>query len=63
MCEYTGLNILEVQDLDYLDYMQFRRDAFIYKQEQTEQGREYLENAYRLEQTSPNREKLRMFKD
>ena len=26
---------------------------------QTEKGQEYLDNAYRLEETKPNREKLR----
>ena len=53
MFEYTGLNMLEIEGLDYIDY---------YKQSQTEHGREYLENAYRLEQTTPDREGLRRFK-
>jgi hypothetical protein len=60
--EYTGLNMLEIEGLDYIDYLQLKRDAFIYKQSQTEHGREYLENAYRLEQTTPDREGLRRFK-
>jgi hypothetical protein len=56
---YTGLNMLEVESLDYLDYLAYRRDAFIYKMSQTEKGREYLNNAYRLEQTAPDRKSLR----
>lgn len=60
--KYTGLNILEVEELDYIDYLKYRRDAFIYQQSKTEAGQEYLENAYRLEQTKPDREGLRQFK-
>jgi len=43
---------LDVESLDYLDYLRYRRDAFIHKLSETEAGREYLENALRLEQTS-----------
>ena len=57
--QYTGLNILEVEELDYIDYLTFRRDAFIYKMSKTDKGEEYLNNAWRLEQTKPNREKLK----
>ena len=56
---YTGLNMIEVENLDYLEYLAYRRDAFIYKLSQTEKGREYLSNAYRLEQTAPDRKSLR----
>ena len=59
VAQYTGLNILEVEELDYIDYLTFRRDAFIYKMSKTDKGEEYLNNAYRLEQTKPEREKLR----
>lgn len=57
--KYTGLTILEVDELDYIAYLQYRRDAFIYFLNQTENGQEYLDNAYRLEQTEPDREGLR----
>lgn len=57
--QYTGLNILQVEELNYLDYLIYRRDAFIWLMNQTEKGEEYLNNAWRLEQTTPNREKLR----
>lgn len=56
---YTGLNILEVDELDYFDYLQYRRDAFIHHYNQSEKGREYLDNAYRLEQCEPDRKTLR----
>lgn len=57
--QYTGLNMLEVEELDYFDYLQYRRDAFIYSLSKTEQGQEYLDNAYRLEQTEPDRKSLK----
>lgn len=59
VCEYTGLNILQVQQLDYIDYLIYRRDAFIYKMSMTDKGEEYLNNAWRLEQTEPDRQELR----
>jgi len=54
-----GISILEVENLNYLDYLRYRRDAFIYRMSQSEKGEEYLDNAYRLEQTTPDREALR----
>lgn len=59
VAEYTGLNILQVEELDYIDYLMYRRDAFIYRMSQTEEGEKYLNNAWRLEQTKPDRESLR----
>ena len=50
--------MLEVEELDYFDYLQYRRDAFIYNLSKTEKGQEYLDNAYRLEQTEPDRRSL-----
>lgn len=57
--QYTNLNILEVEELDYLDFLMLRRDAFIWKMSQTEKGEEYLDNAWRIEQTAPDRKTLR----
>lgn len=59
MSEYTGLNMLDVEQLDYFDYLQYRRDAFIFKMSQTTEGEEYLNNAWRLEQTKPDKDSLR----
>ncbi|MEH6942950.1 hypothetical protein [Bacillus sp. JJ722] len=50
---------MEVEQLDFIYYLQLRRDAFIAKMNKTEQGQEYLNNAYRIEQTKPERSKLR----
>ena len=57
--DYTGLSFLEVAELDYLQYLIWRRDAFIHVLSQTDDGKEYLKNAYRMEQTKPDRKRLR----
>lgn len=59
MAEYAGLSLLEVRGLDYVQFLIWRRDAFIHRLSQTEAGNEYLDNAWRLEQTEPDRKKLR----
>ncbi|MEL7646976.1 MAG: hypothetical protein AAGU76_02730 [Sedimentibacter sp.] len=57
--EYSGLNFIEVSDLDFDVYKLLFRDAYIWKLQQTERGQEYMQNAYILEQSNPDREKLR----
>ena len=59
MAEYTGLNFFQVGELDYIQYLIWRRDAYIYRQNKTQAGREYLDNAWRMEQTAPDRQSLR----
>ena len=50
---------MEVRELDYLQFLIWRRDAYIYMLSRTEAGQEYLDNAWRMEQTEPDRESLR----
>lgn len=45
--------------MDCISYRILVRDAFIFKMRQTEEGREYLETAYTLKQTEPDRKQLR----
>lgn len=59
VAEYAGLSLLQVSELDFLQYLVWRRDAFIYSLSRTEAGQEYLDNAWRMEQTAPDRAKLR----
>ena len=56
---YTGLNFQQIGQLNYIEYLQYRRDAFINWLNQSEKGQEYLDNAWRMEQTKPERAKLR----
>lgn len=59
MAEYTGLNFLQVGELNYLQYLIWRRDAYIHMLSRTEAGQEHLDNAWRMEQTKPDRAGLR----
>lgn len=59
VADYTGLSFPEVRALDYVEFLTYRRDAFIHRLNQTEHGQEYLDNAWRMEQTEPDREALR----
>lgn len=59
VADYVGISMLDVEQLDYIDYLIYRRDAFISMMNKTEEGRKYLDNAYRIEQTEPERKKLR----
>lgn len=59
VAEYTGLNFLQIGQLNYLEFLQYRRDAFINWLSQSEKGQEYLDNAWRMEQTEPDRAALR----
>ena len=57
--EYTGLDFFKVWAMDYLLYLTLRRDAFIAWLSKSEAGTEYLDNAWRMEQTAPDRKALR----
>ena len=57
--DYARLNFLEIEQLPIDVYFGLQRDAYIYSLNQTEKGREYLDNCWIMEQTKPNRAKLR----
>ena len=56
---YTGLNIKQVDEMDFDEYLFYVREAYIHNLNQTEDGREYLANCWRMTQTKPERAKLR----
>lgn len=57
--QYSGLNLIEVSQLDIFEYWVLRRDAWIDHLSLTEKGQEYLDNAWICEQTAPDRKRLR----
>jgi len=59
VAQYTGLTLPQVRGLELVQYLTWRRDAFIHWLSQSETGQEYLDNAWRMEQTKPDRESLR----
>lgn len=52
--DYTRLNFIECLELDILTYKVLLKDAYIYRLEQSEQGKEYLKNCWYEEQTVPD---------
>ena len=61
--DYSGLNFSELNEVDILTFKILVRDGFISKMRESEAGREYLEQAWLLRQTKPDRQALRRFKD
>ena len=59
VAQYTLLNFNQIGELNYVTFLEYRRDAFIQHYRQTETGQEYLDNAWRMDQTEPDRLKLR----
>lgn len=57
--DYCHINIYEVQEMEIDIYLFFLREAMIFENAQTEEGREYLRNCWRIEQTKPEIKKLR----
>ena len=56
---YTGLSFNEIQELSYYDYLVFRRDAFIHTLNQSDRGRQYLNEAWIFGQTEQDRSTMR----
>jgi len=56
---YTGLNYRQVEEMDFDEYLFFVREAYIFNLNQTKDGREYLENCWRMTQTKSDRAALR----
>lgn len=59
MCDYTRLSFFELRELQVDDFKALLKDSYIHKLNATENGREYLEKCWILEQTTPDRKKLR----
>lgn len=59
VADYLRISVPEVDDLDYIYYLMIRRDAFISILDQSDSGREYLDEAWRLHQTEPDRKASR----
>ena len=59
--DYSGYDFETCLDLGMDSFRLLFRDAFIYKLKQSEAGREYLEGAWLLTQTKPNKKLLREF--
>lgn len=57
--DYLNISIFDVQEMPIDLYLYFMRESYIYMLSQTENGRKYLEDCYRMTQTKPDRKKIR----
>ena len=57
--EYAGIPLPAVYDLDIITFWALLRDGVIYNRAQTETGRKWLRNAWRITRTEPETEKLK----
>ena len=51
VADYANMSIYDIDKISILDYWLLERDAFIAALSKTKEGREYLNNAYRIKQT------------
>ncbi len=57
--DYLRIDIFQVQKLPIDIYLYFLREAYITNLKSTKEGKEYLHNCWRIEQTEPERQKIR----
>lgn len=57
--DYSGVPIDKQDELNIFTFWGYLRDAVIYLYNQTEKGREYLQDCWCSEQTKADRKKLR----
>lgn len=56
--EYTGIDFIDQLELPVFEYWGYVHDAIIWNCNQSENGKQYLENAYNFAQTEADREGL-----
>lgn len=59
--KYTGYDFDRIDDLGIFEFWLLLRDAIIYRNMQTEEGQEYLENCWLYDQEEPDRDMLRKY--
>lgn len=59
VCDYAQISFLRLGEIQVDDFRALLRDAYIYKLQQTKDGQEYLQKCWTLEQSKPDRGKLR----
>ena len=57
--DYSGHDFDRIEELNIFEYWLLLRDSVIWNHMQTEEGRKYLEDCWRMEQTTPDRKRLR----
>ena len=56
--KYTGIDFLRIDDIGVFDFWRYLHDAVIWNNSQSDEGLQYLENAYNYQQTKADRSGL-----
>ncbi len=59
LASYTNMDFAQLYELDCVTYKILLRDAYVYKLSQTEDGKNYLDDCWTLQQTQPDIDNLR----
>lgn len=59
--QYTGLNFNEVYDLPYGLYLLYLKESWINNLKQTDEGKQFLKDLWRLQQTKADLNSIRSF--
>lgn len=59
VADYLGCSFFDVLELQFVDFLLFRREAFISRLSGTKEGQEYLNKAYMYESTEADYAGLR----
>ena len=59
VADYLGCSFFDVLELCWVDFLAFRREAFIARLSESEKGQAYLRDAYNFENTKPDRKGLK----
>lgn len=63
IAEYLGTTVMDVMDLDLVDFLALRREAFIASMSKTQDGRAYLENCKMFEAEDADYDAVRKLRD
>ena len=59
MADYAAVSLPQVYEFDIFTFWALLHDAVVYNSSQTEEGRKWLRNAWRLTRTTPEDKKLK----
>ncbi|EAV9864766.1 hypothetical protein FFD13_12040 [Listeria monocytogenes] len=52
ICDYSGLSFFDIKKLSYVDYLLYRRESWLYNLKKSEDGRKFLKDLWRYQQTN-----------
>ena len=59
VADYCNCSVPDAAEFDFIEFFSLLRDAVIYNNMQSDKGNEWLDNAWILQQTKPDRKRLR----